>query len=425
MLKLWYDGRRVRLSPIENYVKYFHNFIRNLTISMWNFEENEELVNHQVVNFVKTKCDENLEIIHIDGNINLGPLCEEIGSFLSKVRVVEFYQRHENGHDETTFLKYCPNLTKLTFIGPIRTDKIDSILQQKYQQLKYFYLMNIESNLDVEKLKIFFQKNDKIQCIFWKYRYCGGDENNAVECIKTVNYVVNLEHLFLSIDSSLTKWFNDICHNLAVLCESKNFKFLELEFCYEDGANLLNSHANQLSTLRQFIKIHLKFISLYDVVETLRSLVYLKVIVFEDATEYDWDQWSNLDETIARVNSSPLMALPQIQEIFIEGVVGSGQLYAYVLQFVRHCKNLKKIYVPKRRRYQTQFDMKILDRERRKLRNACEVTILTSHKNATNLEHELVKLKYFEFEWNFCLTNPFQRFFISSENSINKLCECS
>lgn len=140
-------------------------------------------------------------------------------------------------------------------------------------------------------------------------------------------------------------------------------------------------------------------------IPALRLLIHLRIIVFEYLWhENNWNQLLNLQN----------LALPQVTEVHIDHIDSSETLSHCVMLFVKQWKNLKRIVLPVSSGCNDEmFDVAELDSTRKKLKNACELTILTDQKgNATNLNHELVKLKLVEFRYNGVC--PFQRYHIVS-----------
>lgn len=260
------SDRKLHISPFHSYVKCFHNFNQNVKIYVWIVDKeklrDKRLECSLVENFVKTKCDENLKKICISNDFKLVPFCKEIENFLRNVEVVRFIDRSEKGQDEATFLKYCPNVTKLILSSYLHVENVDAILQQKYHQLTHFgFLGGFVESLNADKLESFFQMNERIQCVELKFRFylnrC--HIRDVLKCIHTLDYVSNLEHLHLSIDEPLTKGFGDICCYLNVLCNRDNFKSLEIELFGEEGADALKLHAKQLANVKKLTKLHLTF----------------------------------------------------------------------------------------------------------------------------------------------------------------------
>lgn len=372
-----------------------------MLICGWYLNHNKELILSRVSNFIKSKCDHNLHKIGIKGDMELVPLAKEIKKFLYNVEVVEFIAR--NGHDEALFLRYCPNVAKLS-IGPhIVAKNVEPIVQQKYHRLTHFYYdIDNAKYLNAIKWESFFQKNDKIECVVLQrsdIMYNDDLCDHAVLRIKALDYALNLQILFLSIGQRLTERFDVICNYLNVLCARQNFKSLEIEFSGSEGYYALNSHANQLANLKQFTKIHLRSIELTAVMSALRSLIHLKTVVMYDV---GGGRVYSLDELIDVVDGTHNMELAGVEEVLIEGI--GHALLTRLTQLVRHWINLKRIMVPVNVWWrhsglkQTNFETSYLNRIRGKLKNASALTIYTNHKvNATNLQHELVKLKLVKF----------------------------
>lgn len=411
-IRIEFDGK-LRVFPIKKYVNYFYNFIKNLHISVWNFQHNKEMINSLVVNFINSKCDRNLRRISLRGNIELVPLCKEIESFLRRVKVVEFSRRYESSQDEAIFLRYCPEVTKLYLNHPLHMQNVEAILLQKYHQLTHFTYVNYHvMNLNAKKLKSFFLTNKKIQYVAWEcINYNGAELDNdcAMKCIQTLDYALNLQHLFLSIGPPLTKRIDGIFNHLNELCKRDNFKLLELQFDDVVGAIALNVQANRMSKWTQLTRIHLRCMRLSHMIPALRLLGYLKSLVLH----YLWHEyfWIWLPEDGDRLEgSSQHIGLPQVDEVQIDSIEDDETIHNCVMQVFRHWKNLKRIFVPKSSKCNIKFDIDELNRARKKLEQACELTIFTNHKgNATNVDYDLVKLKFVEFK-----SDSFKRFFMPS-----------
>lgn len=399
-----YDGK-LRVSPSKNYVKCFQKFIRNICIYLWTIEqedfEDDDVQMSLVVDFMKRKCNKNLYRVCVEGDIVLDPFCKKIKNLLRSAETVVFRDRNRRGFDEATFLKYCPNITKLILEDGIPKQNFNAILEQKYRKLEHFYYTRSYA-LDVrtDKLKTFFQLHSNITSVAWMFHY-NDDEDRALECLRSVDYVINLEHLFLFICRLLAEKFNNICDYLNVLCNRHNFQYLEMEFEGEEGAAALKANSNSLANLKQFTKVLVTDMLLTEVIPALRSLKYLKTIVLTDLTaEEDWNDYFDWKDMVAIADNTQNIDLPSIEEVHIVDI-DQEQVYVYILQFVRHWSKLKRILLPACMYSDTLLHnsiMKRLNRERKKLRNACELTIFTNHtENVTNLDHDLVKLKFVEF----------------------------
>lgn len=376
----------------KKYVTYFDNFITNLSIlgGALRFDENV------LVNFIRTKCDQNLHQITIFGKLRLVPFCVEIQDFLRNVEIVQFKTRVDEGEDESTFLKYCPKLTTLNLLQFQYKKNVCAILQQKYEKLRHFHFLSAHT-VKAETLQTFFQKNNNIQCISWEFSSSTYNETAIMmECV--VNFALNLEHFHLDIDWKLMEHYELLCGYLARLCDQKNFKSLEL-----GGLRAQPLHLRRLSNLKQLKKINFSgnIGTLSSFVTALIPLTQLKIIVFRYLRgEDNRMQWSTIDELSSIVDGTQNIALPQIEEILIEESE-EKQLFTYLMQFARHWVNLKKITVRKSRYRPCNetFHVAELNWARMKLANARELTIFTDIAgNATNWDNDLVKLKFVEPE---------------------------
>lgn len=91
----------------ENYVKFFRDSIENVKINGWVYLPNQPSL---LVNFMRSKCAENLHTILIDGDIELISLSEAVRKCLCSVRVVEFNNRLEDVQgDFSQILSQIPN----------------------------------------------------------------------------------------------------------------------------------------------------------------------------------------------------------------------------------------------------------------------------------------------------------------------------
>lgn len=160
----------------------------------------------------------------------------------------------------------------------------------------------------------------------------------------------------------------------------------------------LKSHGNRLANFQQLTKIRLTGVRLIAVIPVLRSLIHLKIIVLRDLFDQDnWLDWKNVSEQVG----TQFISLPQVEELQIQG--GKRKLITtYVMQFARHWSNLKRILLPECDSFDTTFHIAELNRVREKLKNACELTILTDNiDDDINVDHPLVKLKYMTFKHGF------------------------
>lgn len=388
---------RGKLSVSDHpYVKYFQNFIRNAHIILWNHYDDSS----NLEDFFKAKCSKDLARICFEGDIPLKPFFKKLKPFLRNVEVVDFRDRRDYSSDEAKFLKYCPNLTKLILGDGISRPNSKAIMAQKYRKLTDFYYMDsFVEDLDTDKVRAFFETNPTINTVAWKFRY---DDRSlyvryAVVCLKTVDYVPNLAHLSLQICRFLADSFDEISTYLGLLCERENFHCLEIEFIGKKGANALKTHANKMAEWKQFTKMLLYSMNFTKLIPAIRSLIYLRNIVLCDVTTtLNWT-WCNDNDLIALVDRKKNLYLPFIEEVKL---IDMDQEVAevFIMLFTRHWIKLNKILLPKSSFGEVELDVSLLNRERRKLKDACEVTIFTDHAdNPTNLKHDLIKLKRAEF----------------------------
>lgn len=377
------DGR-LQISPSENYVKYFQNFVKNLEIvGTDNEHHNKILAQSSVISFVKRKCDHNLHKISIRGSIDPVPLFKEIEDVIRNVKCVTIGRLHEED-----------------------ADKIDAILQQNYHQLTHLHL-DLESadNLNPGKLQNFFQQNDNIQLVAWNFQT---GSLSQTFCIGTLNYGLNLHRLLLPINAEWIKYFDLIFSQVNVLCDRKQFKSLELKVSDEAGANVLKTHSNRLANWKQFTKIIVSDIKLSEVIPTLRPLVYLKCVVF-----FRMKYESNRGLSFNEMNGG----LPQIEKVQIESIHRHSHLFAIVTLLLRYWINLKSILLPDSENFDLRFSMRRLHDLRTHNTNSSEVTIFTNREQSADAtsdwspesyDSSLVKLKVVEFESD-CDACPFER----------------
>lgn len=412
----------------QNYcLKYFDNFIKNVKIyadSKCRFDKSNEWA-ARVTTFFLAKCDTKLYRICIKGHVELVPWCKEIENFLCNVEVVEFIDESKRGQDMVTLLQFCPNVKKLILNECIHMENVDAVLGRKYEQLTHFsYIKGSVLNLNPEQLKIFHETNHQLQCVTLKFTNVDNDINlitsRTVKCIETMTTnATYLEHLFLNIGGQIAQCFDDVCSQLNVLCERDHFKSLVIRFDYEGGANALKLYSSHMANWKQLTKIYLMRIRLIDVIPALRSLVHLKMIVLTEDGWFcvpDTNDMPNFNEIIDTVVGTQHFSLPQVEEVLIDHMKNGIAILNLVMLFTRHWMNLKRVLVPSNN-FIVQFDIGELIRARKKLANACDVTIFTNcDGNPTNLDHKLMKLKNVQFEYDaFDDANLFQRWFMASE----------
>lgn len=394
-------------------VKYFNNFVNRLKISFvhHNCEEQRSkgsgLDLSPVTNFMKMKCKENLLRFAIIGNVDLVLLCSEVEKLLCNVEIVQIIFRSRHERNEAEFLKFFPNVTTLHLCRSFyitnanAKENVDAILEHKYDQLTTFQFVSCDAlSLNDEKLKIFFQANDKIESLALSFDlhidvdHPPMDRNDCtVKFFQTLDYATNLQYFYLSVDVPLTKSFGDIRNYLDILCDRKNFKTLVIAFLFQPGSNFLKSHVADLAKWKQLTKIHLYCIPLNDVLPSLRSLVHLKELVLHHpCLRYHSFHLNTNTDAIAEQN----IVLPQVEEIQIEESCYDHDVDYHVEQFVGHWMNLKRLLMPGCRK---TFAIAELNRTRENLANACELKLFTDNKhNATNWDYKLVKLECVRFE---------------------------
>lgn len=416
---------KLRVTPLQNYVKCFQKFITNICIVSYEQEEDEESTEDEstddesaderiqsmskVVNFMKRKCNKNIHGICVWGDIALDPFCKKIKKILRNAKTVTFTERNQSGVDEATFLSHCSNVTTLILEDGIPTRNCNAIFQQKYRKLEHFYFIrSYGSDLRIDNLKAFFRHHPTIITVAWIFHF-EDHEDGALKCLQIVDYIINLEHMFLHIDRLLADDFHTICSYLNVLCNRHNFQCLEIEFEGQRGAAALKANSNFLANWKQITMIHVTCMRLTEVIPALQSLTYLRTLVLTDLTlEEVWNDHFGLDDLVAIVDNTRNIDLPFIEEVhFVD--IDDEHMYIYILWFVSHWRKLKRIFVPASIYSDVVFHNSMLaklSQQRRKLRNSCELTIFTNHKgNTTNLSHDLVKVKLVEFT-----LHPFRKY---------------
>lgn len=398
------------LPRYSEYVKYFNNFIKNLRIETIE-TENITTVQYPIGSFVKAKCDPNLHQITIAGDMELVTLCEGIKSFIHRVEILEFlYMSLAEDDDDEPIPNAPPNLTTLALYNVRQKQNIETILGLDYQKLKHLHWQYSKPDpLNAKKLMTFLQCNDQIQCIDLSY------DNHKINdyqmdvimgCIKTVtDFALNLQYLSCEVSQRIaTDRFGQFCGYLKVLCDRDTFRSLHLKFNHpwRMTHELLALHQNQLANFKQLTKISLSGDPHLDFVRVLRPYTHLKTIVVCDLLGLDgWSNWNTLDELIDLVDTAPIIALPQIEELTINGVYGN-ELLTCLMQVARHWVNLKKVSATWdfSAHFDGTFPVAELNRARMRLENACELTLFVHYENynATNLDCDLVKLKYVEFD---------------------------
>lgn len=412
---------KICVSPNKKYVKCFQKFITNISIVFceeWESEDDESADEESageasadgrirqmslVVNFMKRKCNR-IHSICVEGDIDLVPFCRKVKKILRSAETVVFKDRNQSGVDEATFLTYCSNMTTLILEDGISTRNANAIFQQKYRKLEHFYyIRSYGAYLRIDNLKTFFRHHPNIKTIAWMFHY-GDAADDAFKCLQMVDYVTNLEHMFLLIDRLFADRFNTICNYLNEVCNCHNFQCLEIEFEGEEGASALKANSNLLANLKQCTKIHVTCMLLTEMIPVLQSLTYLRTLVLTNLTfEEDWNDYFDTDDLVQLVVNTQNIDLPFIEEVHLIDI-DDEQLYVYILQFVSHWSKLKRIFLPACIWSDTVLHDSILatlSQQRRKLKDSCEVTIFTNHNgNRTNVKHDLVKVRYVEFKFH-------------------------
>ncbi|XP_037052101.1 uncharacterized protein LOC119085739 [Bradysia coprophila] len=399
------DNGRLSVTPSAKNFHYYGNIFRNVSIRSWNFQTNRALKLANLTNFMLMKCAQKMDKIYIVGDIELVPFGQIIQDRLVHVQTVEFRNRHGT-FDEAQFLhQYCPNLNKLILGTGIDNTNVDAILQQIYKQLTHFYcLYGSVKNLSSERLEQFFENNNKIKKIVWKFGMCSDlDRLDSVDFIGTLHHLPHLQHFLFSFADQLAKYsdveFEVMCHQLIELCNRDNFQCLELQlYCPRQSAidaPIILFRMTHFVEMDKLTKIHLNRFPLVALIPTLRLLVNLRSLVLYDCRMnafYEEDNDSTDDGSSASGDmDDPQMSLPQVQEIFYKNG-RYDNLTAVLMLPIRHWRNLKRIFVPAN--YGISLDVAELNQARESLNNACEVNIFTNHKSLpTNLQYELVKLR--------------------------------
>ncbi|XP_037034137.1 uncharacterized protein LOC119072922 [Bradysia coprophila] len=425
---------KICVSPHKSYLKCFQKFITNISIVSYDHdgEESEDDESSEddepsadedpaderirqmslVVNFMNRKCNR-INRICVEGDVDLDSFIHASGNKAKKIlrsaETVVFKDRNHSGVDEAKFLMRCPNITTLIMEDGIAMQNCNAIFQQMYPKLEHFYyIRSYGTDLRIDNLKTFFRHHPKIKTVAWMFHYDDA-EDDALKCLQMVDYVSNLEHMFLLIDRLLADNFNSICNYLNVLCNRENFQCLEIEFSGEEGAAALKANSKFLAKLKQCTKIHVTCMLLTEVIPALQSLTYLKTLSLADLTfEEDWNDYFETDDLVRLVDNTRNIDLPSIEEVHLIDM-DDEHLYVYILQFVSNWSKLKRIFLPACIWSDTVLHdsfLETLSRQRKKLKNSCELTIFTNHNgNKTNLKHDLVKVKFAEFKFH-----PFRQY---------------
>lgn len=350
------DGR-IFLTPAEKYVKFFLNFMQNITLS-GGYQRRP----FDVLAFILKNCKTNIrQIAFEDMKFNRlhGAIIIE---WLKTVETVALFGC-QNVHE---ILKYCDNLKNLK-IDKYSKDSSNEWMTKKYLTLERLQYDQLPNKLSNAKILTFLKINPNVKSLMLEFD--ASSERFAEQILRQL-WAIDLEELLLTINivGYLMLWQDRVRDALEKLCERGRLKRLHL--CFPNGlGNIDTVHiSNQHSMVKCFEKLNcLEGLHLLSNDYKLPSNLFqhLKVFHLEYVSE-------NVSTDIISKN------LPNLEELYVAFLL--TRFKEFVAPFVRNATKLSKIVARdikiENRVEMTNYRLAMyFNDERGQLLNPCKVII--------------------------------------------------
>lgn len=317
------------------------------------------------------------KIVFVDNELNRTQIIG-MQNVLKNVEVIELSSCKIASNAYEQIANYCPKLKQMKVNG----DKIsNAAFSNYYPALERLELSKMHCKR-LDKLKIFFEQHTNLKQFEIDYRFLWTNRD--------VLNQTNIQLDLLRVDYNRfdrTVPFEQFIDLLKTLYERGFYKALQLPFVVGPDAIDHEHLTNVLSSLPALERLSLLRFPFFD----LKSLANLKELNVFGSFGYT----INI-ETLAK-------CLPKLEQLTL-GVVNTNDL---ILPFIRHSKRLKTIKIGSTNDF--VLDLFPLNQERKKLENACQISIYVLHKSYLptkwkshnfNLELDLIRimrLDYFDF----------------------------
>lgn len=308
---------------------------------------------------------------------------EHMRNILQNIETIQLVHCHFAGNVFERLGNWCSKLKFLHIHNCTVTDNVDFFLQY-FPTLEHLQYRPLVTQKRIDQLKIFLEKHSNLKQFAACYHFLWANRDLLMQTDK------QLDLLNVHFDSKDQMPFDQFVNLLKVLHGRGFYKALKLTFRFCRPANVDNDTLkNIIATLPSLQKLTIPDESFIDI----NRLTNIKEMYIEFLRS---DNMRLDAETLAK-------SLPKLERLGL----GSGFMTIDgVLPFVRYSTKLKSIVCP--HFADNSFDLFALNRERKKLVDACEIVIflpeffyMCQKWNSQFVNSNLVKIGRFELNYDF------------------------
>lgn len=356
----------------DKYIDCFSEEMRR--ISLYFTEMNDELLE-----FMQFKLDEKLFEIEFYGLNWSKAFSDGIAAFIQHLVVVRLNDyKNQSNLCVDSFLNNLSHLRKLTIYGSEKFIKKINWQRVECQKLEIFECRIYNSTV-IKRLEDFFRKN--LTIAVFKSRMSRPTIKQVKNVLKTVVNFENIQAFAITFDGGAIN-FTSIRSELEMIDERKSLKRFALDLRYVDRM----TGFSELTTVKSLTELHLsdpRYAPNYldGYISVLSTLVGLKIL--------------NLDCYLSEANATELAnSLQSLERVCFT----TGNVAEVLKSFAKHAPKLQEIRISQD--FDTKVDLAMLNANRRKLKDAVKLNIVTisstgvpNYERLNNMNYDLVDLK--------------------------------
>lgn len=394
---------KIEFQPNERCVRSFSRCFDNVIVNIGLPQSRKlDICKLDVPSFIRKYCDAYLSSIQFKSMFLYHSFGDSIASVLKNVETVKFTACDLEGTYHQ-MLRHCRNVKYLT-VGENYGNKIDELLLETYPKLEHFNCIYYGRVLMTNNLKIFLRQHPNLKRLSWCFHARIREttfSDKTLECIEViVENGKSLQELFLSFDGTYN--LTSISDKLKEICDREHFKRLELDFRYSTLGykltKMIIEHGEQLTTLKSLSGLYLCHFFEYGnhFLSTLSVMKHLRILQLDSVA------------SMKRLNNIRFDGLLNLEELHI----GTLLDVKFVQKIICQVKNLKIVSILRCNSAFSRLDVPMLNIERKKL---CDNPLVIyvdfkakKNKNFEDVDRDLVKVKFLDYEVKPNFINPFK-----------------
>lgn len=282
------------------------------------------------LNYLVTNCSANWKMVRFEQMMLSKFHTDAMKHFFHHIETVVFHKCAMVDDFYEYFLKHCPRLKHL-----IISDSYGFIEKgrNKWLNIQYLHLESIHIasitilSFHSVEWQSFFRRNPKIKSFSCHYIHSLNATDRPVKLIEC--NANNLEQMYISLRG--IGHLNGTYYDLSLLDQKPTFKYLELQFCGEAGAQQLIRHDKMLKSMSKFKGLHLTDMTIGSTSKLCAVMINLVNL-----------QQINLTNCVIDANSCELLSKYLIN---IEKINCNAEILDIVVAFIRNSVKLKKIEI--------------------------------------------------------------------------------